>query len=61
MVKRVLNISLATTMLKIRPLCIFLPKLSAYRTDFDETKYMSLLVKDVELLGFSNFTLKFVK
>ena len=23
---------------KIRPLCIFLPKMSAYRRDFDETK-----------------------
>ena len=28
---------------KIRPLCIFLPKMSAYRRDFDETKYMSFL------------------
>ena len=26
---------------KIRDLCIFLPKISAYRRDFDETKYMS--------------------
>ena len=34
---------------KIRPLCIFLPKISAYRRDFDETKYMSFLKKDVEL------------
>ena len=25
---------------KIRPLCIFLPKISAYRKDLDETKYM---------------------
>ena len=25
-----------------RPLCILLPKMSAYRRDFDETKYMSL-------------------
>ena len=24
---------------KIRPLCIFLPKMSAYRKDSDETKY----------------------
>ena len=30
-------------------LCIFLPKLSEYRKDFDETKYMSFLIKD-ELL-----------
>ena len=28
---------------KIRPLCIFLPKMSSYRKDFDETKYMSFL------------------
>ena len=27
--------------IKIRPLCIFLSKISAYRRDFDETKYMS--------------------
>ena len=25
----------------ISPLCIFLPKMSAYRKDFDETKYTS--------------------
>ena len=35
---------------KIRPLCIFLPKMSAYRRDFDETTYMSFLIKDDELL-----------
>ena len=35
---------------KIRPLCIFLPKVSAYRKDFDETKCMSFLIKDDELL-----------
>ena len=35
---------------KIRPLFIFLPKMSAYRRDFDETKYMSFLIKDDELL-----------
>ena len=29
---------------------IFLPKMSAYRRDFDETKYMSFLIKDDELL-----------
>ena len=34
----------------IRPLCIFLPKMSAYRRDFDETKCMSFLIKDNELL-----------
>ena len=30
---------------KIRPLSIFLPKISGYRKDFDETKYISFLVK----------------
>ena len=35
---------------KIRPLCIFPPKTSAYRRDFDETKYISSLIKDDELL-----------
>ena len=35
---------------KNRPLYIFLPKLSAYRIDFDETKYMSFVIKDDELL-----------
>ena len=35
---------------KIRPLCIFLPKMSAYRKDFDKTKYMYFLIKDEKLL-----------
>ena len=35
---------------KIRPLCILLPKTSAYRKDFDETKSMSFSIKDDELL-----------
>ena len=35
---------------KIKPLCIFLPKMTAYRKDFDETKYISSLIKDYELL-----------
>ena len=34
---------------KVRHLCTFLLKMSAYRIDFDETKYMSLLIKDDEL------------
>ena len=29
---------------------MFLPKISAYRGEFDETKYISFLTKDVELL-----------
>ena len=35
---------------KIRPLCIFLAKMTAYRKDLDETKYMSFLIKHDELL-----------
>ena len=35
---------------KIKPLSIFLPKMSAYRRDFNETKYMYFLIKDDELL-----------
>ena len=35
---------------KVRPLWIFLRKMSAYRKDFDETKCMSFLIKDDELL-----------
>ena len=31
---------------KIRLLCIFLPKMSAYRKDFDKTKCMSFLIKN---------------
>ena len=27
---------------KVKPLCILLPKMIAYRSDFDETKYMLL-------------------
>ena len=34
---------------KFRPLCVMLPELSAYRRDFDETKYMSFF-KNYELL-----------
>ena len=36
------------------PLCIFLPKMSAYRRDFDETEYVFLLIKDNELLENNN-------
>ena len=35
---------------KIRPLCMFLPKMTAYRQDFDQAKFMSFLIKDDELL-----------
>ena len=34
---------------KVKPLCIFLPKISAYRRHFDKAKYMSFLIKDNEL------------
>ena len=37
-------------MLKNRPLCIFLPKMSTYRRDFDKTKCISFLIKDEKLL-----------
>ena len=33
------------------PLCVVLPKMSRYRKTFDETKYLSFLIKDNELLG----------
>ena len=35
---------------KIKPSCVFPPKMTAYRKDFDETKYISVLRKDNELL-----------
>ena len=35
---------------KIRPCCIVLTKMSAYRKDFDETKHLSFLIKDDKLL-----------
>ena len=34
---------------KIRPLCIFLPKITSNRKDFDENKFMSFFIKDDEL------------
>ena len=53
MVKKDLNISLATKIQRCnqnRPLCIFPPKMSVYRRDFAETKCISSLIKDHELL-----------
>ena len=35
---------------KIRPLCIFLPNMSACRKDLHETKFMSSLIKYDDLL-----------
>ena len=34
----------------LKKICIFLPQKSLHRRDFDETKYMSFLIKDYELL-----------
>ena len=51
LIKRVLNILLAKKRLKNSPLCILIPKMSAYRRDFDKTKCMSFLIKDEKLLG----------
>ena len=42
--------------IKIRPFYIILPKVSAYRRDFDENKYMSFLRKYDELLEKFNET-----
>ena len=35
---------------KIRPLCIFFLKMGACRKDFDETKYVSFLITNDDLL-----------
>ena len=41
-------------MLKIIDLfCIFLPAMSAYRSDFDETKHVSFFMKVDELLEYN--------
>ena len=57
MVKRILNVLFAITIQKNRTLCIFLPKMSAYRKDFDKTKCMFRLIKDKKLL--EKYNLKF--
>ena len=49
MVRMVLNFLLAIKMLKNAPLCIFVPKISAHRRDFDKTKCMSSLIKNGKL------------
>ena len=61
MVKKVSNTSLATNMLKNWTLCVFLSKMSAYRRDFNETKYISFLMKTDELLETYNGILENVK
>ena len=45
----------------IRPLCMFLPKISAYSIDSDETKYISCLIKDDKLFKKYNKIWKKVK
>ena len=40
----------------MRPLCIFLPTMSVYRRNFDETKRMSFLIEDDEFLEKYNKT-----
>ena len=46
---------------KTRPLCIFLSKMTAYRKDFDETKYLSFLIKDHKFLEKYNKILENIK
>ena len=41
---------LVTTNDKVKLWCIMLPKMSGYAESFDETKYISFLIKDEELL-----------
>ena len=48
--KRVLNILFSTKMLKKLTLTYVYPKMRAYRKHFDETKYISFLIKSDELL-----------
>ena len=50
MVKKGLNISLTTKILKNETFTLIFPKMNAYRRDLDETKYISFLIKDDELL-----------
>ena len=38
----------------VKPLCIMFPKISGYTKSFSETKYMSFLIKDDELLKKQN-------
>ena len=53
---------MATKILKkINPYVYFCHKMSAYRKDFDETKYTSFLIKDDELLKKYNKIWKKVK
>ena len=49
LVKRILNTFLAIKMLKIKLLCIYIPKMGAYRRDFDKLN-VSFLIEDKKLL-----------
>ena len=52
-----LNIFLVTKIkLKIKLSCTMLPKMNAYRRNFDETNYMSFLIRNAELLESYNKT-----
>ena len=49
--KKIFNILFVTKMLKRSDFYAYsVPKMSAFRRDFDETKYMSFLIKYDELL-----------
>ena len=48
--KRSFKYFIGHTDAKIRPFCIFIPKMGAYKRDFHENKYMFFLIKDDELL-----------
>ena len=61
MVKRVSKFIGHRDAKRIKPFCIFFPKMSAYGRDFDETKYMSFLINDEELLEKYNEILEKVK
>ena len=53
---------------KTRSLCIFFPKVSAYRTDFDETECIYFMIKEEKVLDkymeiwkkFNNMTKKII-
>ena len=49
LVKRILNTFLAIKMLKIKLLCICIPKMGSYRRDFDKLN-VSFLIEDKKLL-----------
>ena len=46
---------------QIRPLCIFLPRMSTYRRDFDETKSISLNYLSVLMMNCQENTIKLGK